>query len=57
MKTMSMNRMQMCCCCCGSMRMMNDKEERNRHIINIYKERQEHEKISIYDSIRLRVAS
>ena len=59
MKTMMMKRMQMCCCCCSSMQMMrNDKEERsNQHIINIYKERQEHEKISIHHSIALRAAS
>ena len=59
MKTMMMKRMQMCCCCCSSIQMMrNDKEERsNQHIINIYKERQEHEKISIHHSIALRAAS
>ena len=59
MKTMSMNRMRMCCCCCNSMLMMrNDKEERsNQHIINIYKKRQKHEKISIHHSIALRAAS
>jgi hypothetical protein len=58
MKTMMMN-MRMCCCCCCSMQMMrNEKEERsNQHIINIYKERQEHEKISIHHSIALRAAS
>jgi hypothetical protein len=56
MKTMMMKRM--CCCCCSSMRMMrNDKEGRDQHIINIYKERQEHEKISIHHSIALRAAS
>ncbi len=57
MKTMMMKRM--CCCCCCSMQMMrNEKEERsNQHIINIYKERQEHEKISIHHSIALRAAS
>ena len=56
MKTMMMKRM--CCCCCNSMRIMrNDKEEINQHIINIYKERQNYEKISIYDSIVFRAAS
>ncbi len=70
MKTMSMNRMQirhrsmnacmarMCCCCCSSMQMKyNDKEKRNQHIINIYLERQNYEKISFYDSIAFRAAS
>ena len=60
MKTMMMNQMQMrmCCCCCNSMRIIrNDKEEINQHIINIYKERQNYEKISIYDSIVFRAAS
>jgi len=59
MKTMMMNMRMCCCCCCSSMQMMrNDKEERsNQHIINIYKERQEHEKISIHHSIALRAAS
>ena len=56
MKTMMMKRM--CCYCCSSMRIMrNDKEEINQHIINIYKERQNYEKISIYDSIVFRAAS
>ncbi len=60
MKTMMMKqmRMRMCCCCCSMQMMRNDKEERsNQHIINIYKERQEHEKISIHHSIALRAAS
>ncbi len=57
MKTMMMN-MRMCCCCCSMQMMHNEKEERsNQHIINIYKERQEHEKISIHHSIALRAAS
>ena len=52
-----MNQMRMCCCCCSSKQMMrNDKEKRNQHIINIYLERQHYEKISIYDSIDLRVS-
>ena len=58
MKTMMMKRMQMCCCCCSGKQMMrNDKEKRDQHIINKYKERQEHEKISIHHSITLRAAS
>ena len=60
MKTMMMKQMQMrmCCCCCSMQMMRNDKEERSKqHIINIYKERQEHEKISIHHSIALRAAS
>lgn len=60
MKTMMMKqmRMRMCCCCCSMQMKRNDKEERsNQHIINIYKERQEHEKISIHHSIALRAAS
>lgn len=57
MKTMMMN-MRMCCCCCSMQMIRNEKEERsNQHIINIYKERQEHEKISIHHSIALRAAS
>ncbi|GEM_PF-4439955 len=70
MKTMMMKQMRMrnrsanaskarmCCCCCSMQMMRNDKEERSKqHIINIYKERQEHEKISIHHSIALRAAS
>jgi hypothetical protein len=59
MKTMMMKqmRMRMCCCCCSMQMMRNDKERSNQHIINIYKERQEHEKISIHHSIALRAAS
>ena len=42
MKTMMMKRMQMCCCCCSGKQMMrNDKEKRDQHIINKYKERLE----------------
>ena len=59
MKTMMMKqmRMRMCCCCCSMQMMRNDKERSKQHIINIYKERQEHEKISIHHSIALRAAS
>ena len=57
MKTMMMKQMRMCCCCCSMQMMRNDKERSNQHIINIYKERQEHEKISIHHSIALRAAS
>jgi hypothetical protein len=67
MKTMMMNRrMQMqrhalkerMCCCYGNMPMMSsDKEKRNQHIINIYKERKKYEKVNIYNSIALRAAS
>ena len=56
MKTMMMKRM--CCCCCSSMRMMrNEKEGRDQHIINIYKERKKYEEVNIYNSIALRAAS
>ena len=59
MKTMMMKqmRMRMCCCCCSMQMMRNDKERSNQHIINIYKERKKHEKISIHHSIALRAAS
>lgn len=59
MKTMMMNpmRMRMCCCCCSNMQMRSNKENINQHIINKYKERVKHEKISIYNSIALRAAS
>ena len=67
MKTMMMNRrMQMqrhalkerMCCCYGNMPMMSsDKEKRNQHIINIYKERKKHEQTIIPDSIGLRAAA
>ena len=55
---MKQMRMRMCCCCCSMQMMRNDKEERSKqHIINIYKERKKHEKISIHHSIALRAAS
>lgn len=69
MKTMMMKQMRMrnrsanackarmCCCCCSMQMMRNDKERSNQHIINIYKKRKKHEKISIHHSIALRAAS
>mgnify|MGYP007069843930 CR=1 FL=1 len=57
MKTINMYpmRMQMCCCCC--MHTRRNIQKRTKHIINIFKERQEHEEISIYHSIAFRAAS
>jgi hypothetical protein len=59
MRTMMMNlRMRMwCCCCCSKHMMRNEKEKRNQHIINIYNEQQQYEKISIPHSIVLRAAA
>ena len=51
MKTMNMNQTQilLCCCCCSSKDIIN-KKKRTYHN-HIYKDRQKHEKISIYNSI------
>ena len=56
MKTMMMKPKRMCCCCCGNMQMRHS-DKVNQYIINIYKERSEHEKIIIYNSTALRIAS
>ena len=56
MKNRMYRRMQMCCCC-DSMRMLNSEKRIKVHIINIYNERERHEKNSIYDSIASGAAS
>lgn len=57
MKNRMYRQMQMRCCC-DNMSMMNSEKGIKVHIIiNIYNERERHEKISIYDSIALGAAS
>ena len=67
MRTMMMNQMQMhrqalamcqrICCCCSRCMMRNDKNTRDQHIINLFKERQTYEEDYFYDSVDFRVAA
>lgn len=57
MKAMNEMIMRMCCYSCSKQMMHDEMERREQHIIYIYKERQQHEKISIPDSFVFRAAA
>ena len=66
MKNRMYRQMQICACsgkrtsssgCCCSMHILNSEKRIKVHIINIYNERERHEKNSIYNSIDFRAAA